>query len=62
MKVSAITEIANGDIDTEVSLLEKQAETISDDIEIYIRLSSLYRLKGNYEQAWAYLNKAEKLL
>jgi cytochrome c-type biogenesis protein CcmH/NrfG len=62
MRVASITAIADGDIDKEVTLLEKEAEKGSDDVELYIRLSSIYRIKENYQKAWGALAKAESLL
>ena len=62
MRVASITSLANGDVDKELNLLEKEAEKGSDEVEVYIRLSSLYRLKESYQQAWEALAKAENLL
>jgi hypothetical protein len=62
MRIALITAAANGDINKELALLEKEAEKGSDDVELYIRLSSIYRLKECYQQAWDALAKAEGLL
>jgi hypothetical protein len=53
---------ANGEIDIEVALLEKEIEMNARDIEIYFRLSILYSLKRNYTLAFETLKKAEKLI
>ena len=62
MKVSAITEKAKGDIAVEIVMLEKQVEMNSNDVEIYLQLSTLYRKQGDYKQAWASLQQAEYML
>jgi hypothetical protein len=62
MNVSKITVLANGDMDTELALLQKEVENNTYDIEILIRLSQLHREKGNFKEAWDYLIKAEKEL
>jgi hypothetical protein len=61
MKVTEITTLAQGNTDTELILLEKEAENSSEDVDIYIRLSQLHRLKENYKEAWACLHKADEL-
>jgi cytochrome c-type biogenesis protein CcmH/NrfG len=62
LKVSQITALAKGNVDIEIVLLEEQVEENTDDVEVYLQLSSLYRQKGNYHLAWTFLNKAESLL
>jgi tetratricopeptide (TPR) repeat protein len=62
MRVSIITEQAQGDIDVEIALLEKQVDLNSDDVEVYLHLSTLYRQKADYKKAWDFLQKAENLL
>jgi hypothetical protein len=62
MTVSAVTTLSRGDIDAELALLEEEAENLSDDAEIYIRISQIYRIKQNYKVAWSFLQKADKLI
>ena len=61
MNVTAITIMANGNLEIEMALLEKEAATNSADAEIFIRLSQIYRLKKEYIKALAYLHNAEKI-
>jgi hypothetical protein len=62
MRITTITAAAQGDIDKEVAMLLKEVEKGSDDVELYIRLSSLYRIKKEHQLSWDALHKAEKLL
>jgi hypothetical protein len=62
MGLATITAAAKGDADKELAMLNKEVEKGSDDVELFIRLSSLYRIKKEYTLSWKALEKAEKLL
>ncbi|HEX8334968.1 MAG TPA: hypothetical protein VF622_20250 [Segetibacter sp.] len=62
MRLATITAAAKGDADKELAMLNNEVVKGSDDVELYIRLSSLYRIKREYALSWEALEKAEKLL
>lgn len=51
MGVELITEAANGSIDKEIDLLEWEVLEGATEMEIYTRLSELYRKKKQYVEA-----------